>query len=174
MSRIYTSDAHKAALAASGIYTWTSPEELMWLADRARFKRVLEIGTYMGASAKVMAQTAEFVMCVDSWTVDGTCHVATHHLKEELASEKVAFMKGDAGAMAAKLSLGEATFDMIWIDDGHTYEAVIRDCLIALLLRKDSESLICGHDYETSVKKAVDDCFGQENIKRGPGKIWYL
>lgn len=179
-------DKHRASLdAAKGIFTWTSEEELAWLAEEAsKRERILEIGTYKGHSAKVMARaTKGLIVCFDMCPEDGVQEAAKRNLADE---KNVTLVHGDAGATAVHLDwYGHIGLqDMVWIDDGHTYADVVRDCLIALLLgRRWSEEgrrvpfLICGHDYEKSnndVARAVNDCFGQKNIKFGPGSIWYL
>lgn len=168
-------EKHSASLnAASHIPTWTTKDELAWLAEEAS-KRwfILEIGTYKGHSAIVLARSTKGrVACFDMCPDPGVEDAARGNLKDEA---NVDLLHGDAGVSAVHWSMGwRNKFDMIWIDDGHTYADVVRDCLIALSLRIDESALICGHDYEGEVKKAVDDCFGAVNVKRGPGSIWYL
>lgn len=59
---------------------------------------------------------------------------------------------------------------MIFIDAGHTYEEVIVDIKWAI---NSGIPVISGHDYSDSfpgVRKAVDECFGQE--KKVVGSLW--
>jgi hypothetical protein len=59
---------------------------------------------------------------------------------------------------------------MIFIDAGHTYEEVIVDIKWAI---NSSIPIISGHDYSDSfpgVRKAVDECFGQE--KKVVESLW--
>lgn len=182
-------DRHRASLdAAKGIFTWTNEEELAWLAEEAsRRFWVLEIGTYLGHSAKVMAHAMSHaagimlpkkLVCFDYCPEPGVPQKALNNLTEEIQKNRIEYYQKDAGASAVWWLLHDRPkFDMIWIDDGHTYDDVIRDCLIAVATHKDDNSLICGHDYEKNnndVARAVNDCFGQKNIKFGPGTIWYL
>lgn len=171
-------DKHRASLdAAKGIFTWTSEEELAWLAEEAsRRWNALEIGTYKGHSAIVLARSIrDHVVCFDMCPDPGVEDEAKINLKNE---PRIALIHRDAGVSAARWFQDSVVlFDMIWIDDGHTYADVVRDCLIALLLRTRNNPLICGHDYErpfNDVARAVNDCFGEKNIKFGPGTIWYL
>lgn len=178
-------EKHRAALdAAKGIFTWTKPEELAWLAEEASQRYwVLEIGTYAGHSAKVISHAMfhasgimlpKKLICFDYCPDKGIPEQALANLDYEIRKNRIEYYQRDAGVSAVQVNGSGQRFDMIWIDDGHTYQDVIRDCLIALLLKKDESTFICGHDYEGEVAKAVNDCFGAANIKRGPGSIWYL
>ena len=66
-------------------------------------------------------------------------------------------------------------FDLIFIDGDHTYEAVKQDIQLwqPLLI---PEGILCGHDYSErhypGVKRAVDEIFGEENIKLLGNNIW--
>jgi predicted O-methyltransferase YrrM len=158
--------------AARRIFTWTTENELAWLAEQAsQHSDVLEIGTYMGASAKVMAGAGAHVTCLDVFETPNAYISANEHLKDEIAAGRVTLIQGDAGVSALKLLSAGATFSMIWIDDGHTFNDVVRDCMAARLLARPG-TLICGHDYEGEVEQAVNACFGA--VKRGPDKLWYL
>lgn len=171
-------DKHATALnAAKDIFTWTSKDELAWLAEEAsKRSNILEVGTYKGASAVVLANsTSGKVTCFDYCPESGIEDEARKNLQ---SLSNVAYVQQDAGVSAVSLRRQNKhiRFDMIWIDDGHTYQDVVRDCLIAMLFKSDY-ALICGHDYEKSeneVAKAVNDCFGKENVKFGPGTIWHL
>lgn len=179
-------DKHAKALeAAHGIFTWTAADELAWLAEEASKRAdILEIGTYKGHSAKVLARAVGekgHVTCWDRCPDDGVEAAARRNLAGEV---NVTLVHGDAGVSAVRHCMaGGKHFDMVWIDDGHTYGDVVRDCLIAMALVRrlrvpgSAESLICGHDYErpfNPVARAVNDCFGERNVKRGPGSVWYL
>ena len=59
---------------------------------------------------------------------------------------------------------------MIFIDAGHTYDEVMVDMKWAM---DRGVPIISGHDYSDSwpgVKRAVDECFGQE--KQVVGCLW--
>lgn len=179
-------EKHKRALdAARHIPTWTAQDELAWLAEQASTRcDILEIGTHRGHSAVVLAESTQgHVTCFDRCPDPGVEADALRNLNKYIESEdpEITLYHNDAGVTAVRCAVlraneTEFTFDMIWIDDGHTYADVVRDCLIALLLGAPN-AFICGHDYETpanDVARAVNDCFGLANVKRGPGTIWYL
>lgn len=174
-----TNLVQSALAACAPIFTWTTQAELVWLADQAsRRLSILEIGTYMGATAKLMAIASPeaTIYCFDICEVAGVEHVARQHLALEIAAKRVSLFAGNAGVSTLKhLRTDPRRFDMIWIDDGHTYADVVRDCLSAKLLALP-DALICGHDYEphgNDVARAVNDCFSHA-AQRGPGSIWYL
>ena len=167
-------EKHNAVLeAAKHVFTWTTKAELAWLAEQAMFKKaVLEIGTYMGASALVMHAAMQqgargSLTCIDIFETPGAEQVARTHL-----DGKATVLAGDAALIGRRLWLQNARFDMLWIDDGHNYSDVTRDILAAQVLAMPG-ALICGHDYEGAVKKAVDDCF-RERVKLGPDKVWFV
>lgn len=170
-------EKHQAALdSANHIFTWTAKDELAWLAEEAsRRMRILEIGTYLGHSAIVLARSTKgTVTCFDLCNDKGVPEQAAKNLAGE---DNIRYNQRDAGVSAVREYIeGKMSFDMIWIDDGHAYQDVVRDILSALLLRSPN-AIICGHDYErpaNDVARAVDDCFGVGNVKFGPGRIWYI
>jgi predicted O-methyltransferase YrrM len=177
---------HRKALdSAAGIPTWTTGEELAWLAEQSLTRRnILEIGTHRGASAKVIACAMPDdcrLTCFDLCNDAGVEMQAISNLVEEITTKRVTYIQQHAGVSAVRYWSRHAPFDMIWIDDGHTYSDVVRDCLSACLL-KEAGALVCGHDCERhptgapcgEVANALSDCFGWENVKQGPGSIWYL
>lgn len=181
---IHLFSKHRAALdAAAHIFTWTGTEELVWLAEQASTRHpILEIGTYKGHSAVVLAESAGSVVCFDYCPESGVSEEAQRNLAPYVKSGRLTYIQRDAGVSAVHYHLtAQPRFKMIWIDNGHTYADVVRDCLIALLLGTP-DAFICGHDYEVAqdgsahndVAKAVDACFGHNRIKKGPGTIWYL
>ena len=67
--------------------------------------------------------------------------------------------------------LAHRKIDMIFVDAGHTFDAVTSDLKSWLPLCREG-GLICGHDYTwPAVKAAVDVQI--ESPQRGPGSIWY-
>lgn len=161
--------------AAAHIFTWTTGDELWWLAQQAMHRQhVLEIGTYMGASAVVMAEAMQrggkgTLTCVDVFETAGVERVARLNLKG-----RATIHVGDTSMVAGFLWREPRRYDMIWIDDGHTYENVARDVLVARVLAAPG-ALVCGHDYGGEVAAAVQDCFrADREVHRGPGSIWHV
>lgn len=164
---------HANALKAmEGIYTWTTGSELAWLAEQAsKHKNVLEIGTHHGASAVVMAYMLKKVggrlVCVDLFEPMETETMAHKNLAP--FAGVVELRKGEAGVVGQKLHEEGYRFDMVWIDDGHSYEDVRRDIATAKLVTK-AGALICGHDFVGEVERAVREEW--PNVERGPDSIW--
>lgn len=105
---------------------WLLPEEGKQLAELARGKRVLEIGSYCGLSTICMARTAKHVTAMDYFDGRGTpkpretesefwANVERHGLKD-----KVATIHPDA-------ELPPSEFDLVFIDGAHDYESVMHD-----------------------------------------------
>lgn len=164
-------------------FTWTSEEELAWLAERARGKQCAEFGTYMGASALAMALGgAEEVECFDLFAVDGTFDVAVRlmeHARRSNGRYPCVFWRGDIGASVAHLVRYRPSIKaaFIFIDNGHDYQSVSRDILAALAY-STPDAFICGHDYadnpRNDVARAVHAVFSESAVKRGPGSIWFI
>jgi predicted O-methyltransferase YrrM len=150
-------DKWGAALAgARDIFTWTAQEELAWLAEHASTSEIIvEIGSYMGHSAKVMsAATPGTVYCVDTWEPAGSWNVFEYFLRGELASGKVKALKLQSPAAAKELEHLRGMIDMVFVDDGHLATDVVRD-IDAFLPLMRTPGLICGHDYERGNAVAI-------------------
>ena len=96
-------DKHKKALAAAKhIYTWTKSHELAWLAEEASMRSsILEIGTYAGASAVVLAESTKGVVyCLDYCPDKGIPEQAQKNLAPY---KQIRYFQADAGVSAAKL-----------------------------------------------------------------------
>jgi len=67
-------------------------------------------------------------------------------------------------------------FDMVYIDAAHDYNSLTEDIKLWIGFIKPG-GVISGHDYgqrrHKEAKIAVDDYFGEENIKTLPGYVWY-
>jgi predicted O-methyltransferase YrrM len=170
--------AQKAIEAGSHIFTWTSVPEMTWLADRAsQAQVVVEIGSYMGRTAKLFAVACPGkVYCVDHFETAGVQRVFEHFLQAEMHSGKVALVVANSQDGATQLS-GQlrGKVDMVFIDDGHAYNDVVRDIKSWLPLMRPG-GLVCGHDFEVNsgkfneVARAVMDMLPY--AKRQVGSIW--
>lgn len=164
--------AQKAIEAGSHIFTWTSEPEMAWLADKAsRAQVVVEIGSYMGRTAKLFAVACPGkVYCVDHFETAGVQKVFEHFLQAEMRSGKVTLVAANSQDGANRLN-GQlhGKVDMVFIDDGHRYEDVIRDISSWVPLMR-SGGLICGHDYRVEngklneVARAVKDLLPQATV----------
>lgn len=144
-------------------FTWTEDHTLAYLAEQARkCELIAENGVYMGASSLMMMEaTINYptqLFAVDPFMVAGTEKVTRWFLKEHIERGKchVRAMYS-AAAVEGLTAMGlRGKFDMVFVDDGHAYSDVCYDidCWLPMLR---PGGLICGHDYETEVKRAVLD-----------------
>ena len=133
---------------------WLHPEEGAALAELARGKRVLEIGSYCGLSTVCMARTAESVMCVDYFDgrataePDDTFETFTANCKRYGVAEKITIAHPDA-------QIPLPYYDIAFIDGDHSKEAVEADIAKCLEVLKP-DGLIAFHDYRLKPNEAGD------------------
>lgn len=142
---------------------WLLPAEGKALAELAKGKRVLEIGSYCGLSTVCMARTAEHVTAVDYFDGRGTPqpHETLAAFKANLErhglTEKVTIQHPD---WLTRGELPRPEFGLALIDGAHDYQSVADDIVKACNLLAPG-GLIAFHDYNAStdfeVKQAVDD-----------------
>ena len=150
---------------------WMSELELQFLAESAsKADVVFEIGSYMGRSARAMADNSEArIYCIDPWgthnyndhgivfSTDGsTFSVFYANLYSYIKSGRII----PCQEFWEKYEPKEKA-DFIFIDGDHRYPAVKADILKAKLHIKPG-GLIAGHDYEpswTGVVRAVEEEF---------------
>lgn len=163
--------------SAKNIFTWTDPAELAWLAEQAsRYSNVIEIGSYMGHSAKVMATACQgCVYAVDPFEVAGTRNVFEYFLRDELAKGKVRIVAKSSAEGAVELR--SMLFFMVFIDDGHLSDDVERDIRSWLPLLQPG-GLLCGHDYRVehgqlnNVAQGVHRCLKPDVVQHPVMSIW--
>lgn len=156
-------------------------------ASQADF-RVLEIGAYAGASAIQWGQALKkqnianpFVFSVDPW--EGYIDLEKNHrLRYRMMNHALATgtilelfkwnvhaagideicepVIGTAESVLSRFE--ENTFDVIYIDGNHDYEAVKKDIQTVLPLLKD-DGLLCGDDLEAQLGD-VDEEYLRKNI----------
>lgn len=141
---------------------WLHQSEGKTLANLARGKRVLEIGSYCGRSTICMARTAEHVTAVDYFdgratpNPKGTLEAFRQNIERYGVAEKVTVCNPDN-----PLS-GE--YDLVFIDGAHDYESVAADIEKARQVLSP-HGLLAFHDYglecHPGVKQAVDELGGE-------------
>lgn len=156
-------------------------------------KTVLEIGSFLGKSAVFFAQRVSLVYCIDPFQVDGNTPAEEIHELERLgmpanwyavfvdnirqsgSAGKVQAIQGKSGLFGRTPPLWPIewpqSFDLIYIDGDHSYEAVKQDIEVFALHAR----IICGDDYETSpgVTRAVDETWKDPPAcKAGP--FWWV
>lgn len=141
---------------------WLSESEGQRLADLARGKRVLEIGSYMGRSTICMAQTAKSVTCIDPFDGRGTPEKVNTKPRFDTNLERYGITNvtahvGTTAEVAPQLS---GQFDLVFIDGAHDYRSVNKDIYWAGKLLAPG-GLLAFHDYrrpiDPEVTAAVDD-----------------
>ncbi len=167
---------------APDIDGWMTFTELTWLYERAKeMEHIAELGSWKGRSTHALLSGCKgTVTAVDTWEGsddlrDDTNWMAKREDVFQIFLKNVGNMPGfgferGRGVEVFK-EFPDKTFDMVFIDAGHTYEDVKAD--IAACLPK-TRLLICGHDYVESwmgVIQAVDEAFGKPDGVAG--SIWY-
>jgi len=141
---------------------WLRVPEGRELARLAKGNRVLEIGSYLGASTVCLAQTAARVVSVDTHDGRGTMHPAdtfepfVANLNRYGVDRKVAAIVGTVDALEDFYE--DDPFDLVFIDGGHDAESVAHDIARARELLAPG-GVIAFHDYrsnEPAVTAAVD------------------
>lgn len=167
---------HQLAAAGAGkaarIKTFTAPEELAQLYDLAERlpagSVVLEIGSYLGASACVIASALQSkhskLLCVDTWhnetMPEGIMDTRAIFLENTKAFRDLItpIQKRSAEITAADLP---AKIDLAFIDGDHSYECAAGD--VAMVLPYMAErSVIAFHD-------AAGECF--PGVSRALGEL---
>lgn len=185
-------DVLDACMAADKVRGYMAWEEMARLAELARGKEVVEVGSWLGRSTKAMAHTATKVFAVDHWRGtaggDATGEEAKHidpfsvfcsNLGEEINTRKVVTLTRDHSEIDASMSYYDGPtqeaspvgpVDMVFIDGDHTFDAVKRDIKNCLPLVKPG-GLLCGHDMnEKGVQDAVNEML--PGAKVVAGTIW--
>jgi precorrin-6B methylase 2 len=153
---------------------WMSDVELNWLYKRAlEMDSIVEIGSWKGKSTSALLSACKgTVTAIDHFK--GSDGEEAH--KEARVKDIFLGFMDNVGKFknlrVLRMSSDDAVdkvekVDMIFIDGAHTYEQVKKD--IKNYLPK-ARKLICGHDYVTSVKQAVDEVLGEVKTV---GTIWY-
>lgn len=190
LKHMETVDAHISKLEALTLY-----RQVLYLQPDSR---ILEIGSFKGASTAAMAHAAlqkgHVIYCIDPWTdyeqqSDFINNPKFDMSKREqvlfefrhntaFAGRRVRAMQGYSQDFAEILP--SAFFDMIFIDGAHDYESVRADMLLAFRCLKPG-GLLSGHDFHSmgvGVKKAVNEMISASPSIRNKGVfedtfIWY-
>lgn len=136
------------------------PEEMEWLAfEASRHERIVEIGCYMGRSTRALGDNAKgTVWAVDHWNGPKEIEPSPHppeilfpsfceNLKDLIDAQKVIPMRMDSLDAAKRLTLLDASFDMVFIDGSHDLDSVWADIKAWSKLLVHG-GLLCGHDAE--------------------------
>lgn len=131
---------------------WLGQEEARCLAEYAKGRCVLEIGSYCGKSTISMAQMARHIYAVDPF--DGRGTPSERGTFDEFGRNLERYGIVNVDAFTGTLDpvpdeIQERRFDFVFIDGAHDYRSVFSDIRAALPLLKPG-GLIGFHDYRRS------------------------
>ena len=136
--------------------------------------RALEIGSYAGASAELIAQYVQEITCCDIWEEfikppQRAQIVYQDFLKTKKRNPNIIERKINSNLLAKETP--NHTYHLIYIDADHDFLAVKNDILTWKEKVKPG-GIISGHDYHSGVKTAVDTYFGVNNVKVFKDSSW--
>tara|TARA_B100001287_G_scaffold194599_1_gene164618 strand:+ start:3400 stop:4134 length:735 start_codon:yes stop_codon:yes gene_type:complete len=153
-----------------------------------RYRKALEIGSYMGEAAQMMMASGIFdeLHIIDPWAGREEANEIFSETWESVLEkcgrnlspwhDKVSVYRGLSHEIYQQFM--DNDFDFVYIDGGHDYNQVIRD--ITLYNRKLKHSgVMAGNDYQllhgkhSGVTKAVDEFYDKENITRFVDSSWW-
>jgi len=179
--------------AARAVATgYMSEDEISWLAEQASsHSRIVEIGSWTGRSTLALAQNTQgTVWAIDNWLgsagdLDDIIHArgidwAFDEFRRNLRDCSNVYVKR-LDSILASTHFDPCVFDMVFIDAGHTYNAVKND-LKAWAPKLIRGGLLAGHDYTTDrdhcagVIKAVDELYPDRRLmspNSGERSLWW-
>ncbi len=151
---------------------WLTETEGKALADLAKGKVVLEIGSFCGRSTVCLARPALKVFCVDPFNSRNTL-TAQEDTFEEFSQNLINHSVAGKVATSRGLSTDPdmvlpEMVDLVFIDGDHSYEAVKADIEVAYKWLKP-DGIIAFHDYQSvddpGVAKAVDELLDKPGVE---------
>jgi hypothetical protein len=162
-----------------GIEGWMHFDELLWLNDRAKeMRNIIEIGSWKGRSTHALLSGCKGnVTAVDNFIGSKDPHDKAFYSANSFEDfkknvghfENLKIVEGDS--LETAKDIPDKSFDMVFIDAGHSYEEVIADIDA---WKNKARVLLCGHDYHypwLGVIKAVDEKLGL--LSGVKNSIWY-
>lgn len=163
---------------------WPTEAELAWLASRASERKIIvEVGCYVGRTTRALKDNTEgLVIVVDDFYGPRDIEIP----EEERKDIYFKFLQNTGGGVETiradhaehvfiNKCLAPLTPDMIFIDGAHDYDSVVRD-ITYWRSKLAPGGLLCGHDWDwQTVKDAVVDTLGIDNVGTVPGtNLWLL
>lgn len=171
---------------AAGIQTYCSVNELLMLAEEAldatqqksSTGHVLEIGSYLGASAVVLGETLRrthgssgWVYCIDTWMNDAMTEGQRDtftQFSENTArwSDLIKPLRGSSLTVDVPTN---AVMDLVFIDGDHSYEGATADIArFAPLMNESGRLVLHDHRSKRGVTRALGELLatGQWEISR--------
>lgn len=129
----------------------TYEEAIKKVTEAVRPKTVLELGTGYGISGGVFLDCGvNKLVSIDNKPVKEEKGRVMAHFK---AGQEVIFLQEDTMKEDLKDKLG--TFDLVYVDAGHTYAECANDLLLAKLKLNDGGTILV-HDYGHANNKILD------------------
>ena len=153
-------------------YCLMRTDERALLQKYAAGKKVLELGSYYGMSAKLMAEAGALeILCVDTFECENVPGVEHHStlldfMKNTKHFANIRFLP--LNTKEAYIYIPNHYFDMLFIDADHSYEGCLHD-LIHYWFKVKRGGLIALHDYSDQflgVKQAASVFFDDNMIDR--------
>jgi len=164
--------------------------ELRWLAETARSLTPpaawAELGSWQGRSATAVAAAlppGSRLQLVDNFTGPTTREKPTKALVRSQLEVSMAAMRTLSPTLDVRLSVGysveiaavfpDGTFDVVFIDGDHAYQAVVAD-IVNWMPKLKPKGLLCGHDFtnKCGVEPAVRElCPGFSQVP--DTSLWY-
>ncbi len=148
-------------------------ELIKLLSEKNKFLRILEIGSYAGASAVTIASSIKKynngngkIICIDPWCFSPAVNLQKntffdtndidiasytyedmfhHNIKASKCDDLIQPIKGFSGDILPILK--ENYFDLIYIDGDHSYDGFLNDLKLSHSLLKEG-GFICGDDLD--------------------------
>jgi predicted O-methyltransferase YrrM len=127
------------SFAVSSHLTGLERAELFRLAQRPGLRTVVEIGSYLGASALALAEglkaagnSTARIHCIDTWRNEGMSegpadHMATFRRHTAPYGALIVPERGRSTDVAAELLARIGPIDLLFIDGDHSYAGVLAD-----------------------------------------------
>jgi predicted O-methyltransferase YrrM/DNA-directed RNA polymerase subunit RPC12/RpoP len=168
----------------NGIDGFMADDNLVWLFDIARkMNSIVEVGSWKGRSTHALLSGCPgTVWAVDHFKGSMAERERTQsHFEATIRDVSEDFLKNvgmfpnlkllKVDSIEASKHFEPQSIDMVFIDGGHTYEDIYLDLEAWTPIAR---KMICGHDYGSEVKDAVDKKFGEDRVETRDFGLWMV
>lgn len=141
---------------------------------------ICEIGSFRGVSSSLFAEFCKTVYCIDPWVpysnnIDvvnqGMIDDAEREFNER-SENYTNIIKIKSSSLEACKTFDDNYFDLVYVDGSHSYNDVKND-IVNWLPKIKQSGFISGHDfYHESIKRAIFETIGLEDIKTYSDSSW--
>lgn len=153
-----------------------------WAKSIAEIKLAVEIGTFTGQNAIIMASYFEKIIAIDPWVngYDNTDIASSVDFNEveKIFNERILNYKNiihirKTSIEAASL-FEDQSIDLVYIDGDHQEESVIKD-INCWKPKIKKNGILAGHDFNfTSVQNAINKTIPNKDIKQFCDASWAI